>query len=313
MIKIVLGLVSILIASTFYHQMCKKIEFRQNPPPGKMIEIGGDKMHIYGQGEGEFTIVFTSGGSGFAYGHFYEIFNALAENNRVVVYDRFGYGWSDTTSRPRTLEQINKDLYELLDKSGETGPYILVGHSIGGTEVLQFAQRYPEVVEGVVMLDAGSVSYHKEEPPSAVYPYLLSFARFTGLLRFDTFIVDKLNLSASESMFPRSEEVKELSMMMHYNRLCSRNSIKEINQLSKNKELENTLWDIPLLLLTANDNKLKEHNKEVNNLFMDDQKNLLEWSTNSKQRLINGNHMFLLNQPDVVTEEILDFLDNRVE
>ncbi|WP_350343203.1 alpha/beta hydrolase [Proteinivorax tanatarense] len=312
-IKIILVILIILIASTIYHQVRKKIEFKQNPPPGEMIKIGEDKMHIYGKGEGDLTIVFTSGGSGFTYGHFYEAFNELAKENRVVAYDRPGYGWSESTSRPRTLEQINKDLYELLDKSGETGPYVLVGHSIGGTEVLQFAQRYPELVAGVVMLDAGSVNYHKQEPPLSWSTNIIRFSRFTGILRFETYVMDKLKPSILEGSLPKSEEVRDLSMMMFYNRLCNRNALEEIKQLPKNKELGKNLGDIPLLLLTASESEPKHHDIERDELFMEDQKSLLEWSTNSKQKMVEGSHMFLLYEPEIVIEELLDFLDNMVE
>src|SRR5690606_23304917 len=65
-----------------------------------------------------------------------------------------GYGWSDESPHPRTSKYIAQELYELLDRAGEKGPFILVGHSFGGINVRTFANSYPEKLSGVVLVDA---------------------------------------------------------------------------------------------------------------------------------------------------------------
>lgn len=117
-LKLVLILLGLLASSTAYHQVRRAIETKQNQPPGDMIRVGDGRMHIYGEGQGSPAIIFSCGnGMGFSLGNFYPAFSRLAKETRVLVYDRFGYGWSDSTSRPRTLQQINEDLKELLDKA----------------------------------------------------------------------------------------------------------------------------------------------------------------------------------------------------
>ena len=219
----------LLAISTVYHQIKKGMEVKKNPPPGELIKVGDGRMHIYGKGEGAPVVLFSCGnGMGFTLGNFYPTFTALAEKTRVLVYDRFGYGWSGSTSRPRTLKQINEDLRELLDKSGETGPFIFVGHSLGATEAVQFARRYPERVAGVVTLDGTSPSFYKDRKSLLAQNTLASaVARFlsvTGILRVLTRL--KLFTTAGDSV---PKEIAEITDMMTYNRVYSREAVTHVN------------------------------------------------------------------------------------
>jgi pimeloyl-ACP methyl ester carboxylesterase len=75
------------------------------------------------------------------------------------VYDRAGTGWSEPAAGPQDGVAVANDLHTLLDRAHEPGPYVLVGHSLGGAFVLIFAARYPDDVAGVVLLD----SMHPEQ------------------------------------------------------------------------------------------------------------------------------------------------------
>ena len=80
---------------------------------------------------------------------------ALTAQTRVCAYDRAGLGLSDpSTLRPRTSQDIALDLHKLLAAAGVTGPYVLVGHSIGGFHVRVFAAQYPAEVVGMVLVDS---------------------------------------------------------------------------------------------------------------------------------------------------------------
>ena len=67
--------------------------------------------------------------------------------------DRAG---ATTPHTPRTASPLPRDLHTLLAAAGETGPYVLVGHSTGGTYAMTYAARYPEQVAGMVLLDSSS-------------------------------------------------------------------------------------------------------------------------------------------------------------
>lgn len=309
-VKIVFGLLSLLLLSTIYHQIRKVMEIKNNPPIGEMIKVGEHKMHIYGKGEGSPTILFTCGnGMGFTYGNFYATISVLAEKTRVVVYDRFGYGWSDSTLSPRTIKQINEELYELLNKSQENAPFVLVGHSLGATEVVQFAQRYPELVVGVVTLDGTSPSFYRNRKDIHMQNIIVSrVARFlsvTGLLR----VLANLNLfSTAGDSTPK--DIVKLTNMMTYNRVYSREAVEEVNALINNDEDQITLGDIPLLVLTADNIKMKRKQAEMYQCFVNSQKDLLKLSSRSRQKVVeNADHFFPIKKPNIVTEELLDFID----
>jgi pimeloyl-ACP methyl ester carboxylesterase len=78
----------------------------------------------------------------------------LGRTTRVCAYDRAGMGWSDPGPQPRTPSRIAGELHTLLINAGITGPYVLVGHSLGGKNVRLFAQQHPDEVAGMVLVDA---------------------------------------------------------------------------------------------------------------------------------------------------------------
>jgi pimeloyl-ACP methyl ester carboxylesterase len=76
----------------------------------------------------------------------------VAKFARVCTYDRAGMGWSEAGSQPRTSEQIVRELHALLGNAGVEGPYVLVGHSFGGTNLQVYASRYPDEVAAMVLV-----------------------------------------------------------------------------------------------------------------------------------------------------------------
>ena len=121
--------------------------------PGKLVDIGGFRLHIHCVGEGAPTVIFDSGVGGFSL-EWARVQNALARRTRVCTYDRAGYGWSDPGPLPRTSERITGELHTLLATAGVPGPYILAGHSFGGYNAQLFARHYPDETAGLVLIDA---------------------------------------------------------------------------------------------------------------------------------------------------------------
>ena len=121
--------------------------------PGRLVDIGGFRLHIYCTGEGAPAIIFDSGVGGFSL-EWSRIQKALASRTRVCSYDRAGYGWSDLGPLPRTSERITRELHTLLLKAGVAGPYIIAGHSFGGYNAQLFARNYPDETAGLVLIDS---------------------------------------------------------------------------------------------------------------------------------------------------------------
>jgi pimeloyl-ACP methyl ester carboxylesterase len=81
---------------------------------------------------------------------------AVAQDTRVCTYDRAGVGWSGPAGHPQDGVEVAADLHRLLAVAGVPGPYVLVGHSVGGVYDLVFADRYPTDVAGMVLLDSST-------------------------------------------------------------------------------------------------------------------------------------------------------------
>lgn len=124
--------------------------------PGRLLPVAGSRMHIYctgaEAGAGAATVVLQAGLGGNVLDWVY-VQPVLALHHRVCSFDRFGAGWSERTDRPRSADAMAEELHLLLAAAGETGPFMMVGHSLGGLLSLHHAQRYPGEVAALVLLD----------------------------------------------------------------------------------------------------------------------------------------------------------------
>jgi len=127
------------------------------PAPGRLIDLGGWRLHLNCTGEqrpAQPTVILEAGAGGFSV-DWSLVQPEVARFARVCSYDRAGAGWSDLGPRPRTLRQITWELHELLRRAGERPPYVLVGHSYGGTLARQYTFTYRDEVAGIVFDESG--------------------------------------------------------------------------------------------------------------------------------------------------------------
>jgi pimeloyl-ACP methyl ester carboxylesterase len=128
------------------------------PPPGRLVDIGGWRLHLNCSGEANTshpTVILEAGIGDFSV-EWSLVQPRVAAFARVCSYDRAGDGWSDLGPHPRTMHQIVNELHLLLDKAGERPPYVLVGHSYGGWLVRLYASTYPSDVAGMLLVEAGA-------------------------------------------------------------------------------------------------------------------------------------------------------------
>ncbi|HLK62810.1 MAG TPA: alpha/beta hydrolase [Bryobacteraceae bacterium] len=131
------------------------------PAPGRIIDIGGTKLHLNCTGTGSPAVILESGFPGVSL-DWVLVQPEIAKFTRVCSYDRAGFGWSSLGKQPRTGNQIADDLHELLSVAGVTPPYVLVGHSVGGIYVRIFTTKHPDQVIGMVLVDStheGALAY----------------------------------------------------------------------------------------------------------------------------------------------------------
>lgn len=144
--------------------------FEKPAAPGQLIDVGGGRrLHLLCKGDAEGPSVILEAGLSqypavLAFGKAQE---TIAEFARVCLYDRAGLGWSDALPGPRTHGDMADDLHRLLTAAKVPGPYVLVGHSIGGLLVRLYAQKYRDDVAGVVLADATSETIFDAESGAA--------------------------------------------------------------------------------------------------------------------------------------------------
>ena len=137
-----------------YQRLAIERDRRRYPPPGQLIDVGGYRLHLHPLGPTTTgPTVVLEGGAGLGSVTWGWVQPRVAETARVVAYDRAGVGWSDRGPEPRDAEQIATELHAALHGAGLVGPYVLVGHSFGGLYVRVFADRYPDEVSGLVLVD----------------------------------------------------------------------------------------------------------------------------------------------------------------
>jgi len=201
-------LLVIAIAGAIYQSVTTRRALARFPPPGRLIDVGGRRLHLLCIGEGAPTVIFEPSGLGGALSA-ERARTALAATTRVCSYDRMGTGWSEPGPAVITIGALADDLHRLIDGAGLQPPFIIVPASVGGLTAELFTRRHPERVAGIVFLDAASsealdraVDMATSTRVAAVC--LLPTAARVGLLR----LIDPLGLRQDPS--PGSERGRAL-------------------------------------------------------------------------------------------------------
>lgn len=160
--------VAVAVLGACYQAIENGADARRFPQKGKSVSLGSSfgnlTLNIDCEGQGSPTVILDSGLGVPAVG-WERVQTEAAKFTRVCSYDRAGYGWSGSTTAPRTSAQIVKELHALLQAAGEKGPYVLVGHSFGGFNVRVYSGQYPAEVAGMVLVDASHEDQLQRMPP----------------------------------------------------------------------------------------------------------------------------------------------------
>jgi len=96
-------------------------------PPGRLVDVGGFRLHAQAAGEGQPVVVFDAALAGSSVSWTF-VQPAVARFARTFAYDRAGFGWSEAGPMPRTAGRIADELRALLERAGAPPPYLLVRH-----------------------------------------------------------------------------------------------------------------------------------------------------------------------------------------
>jgi pimeloyl-ACP methyl ester carboxylesterase len=125
------------------------------PPLGRLVDLGGRRLHLHCLGSGSPAVIVENGNNGFSL-DWALVQPEVAKFTHMCTYDRAGYAWSEGGPARGSVEQTIDDLHLLLRKAGIKPPYVLVGASIGGIHTRAYQRRYPEEVVGLVLDDPTS-------------------------------------------------------------------------------------------------------------------------------------------------------------
>jgi len=190
------------LGGTAYQWVETRRELAATPPPGRLVDIGGRRLHIWCSGSGVPAVILETGLGGTTAGWGF-VQPEIAKFTQVCSYDRAGMGYSDSGPSPRTSRQIARELAVLLERSRLTAPVILVGASIGGLNVRLYASEYAQRVAGLVLVDASHEDRLDPVPGLARFVPLLSS---TGVLRLlgVSFELDPETLAPAVRPFARA-------------------------------------------------------------------------------------------------------------
>ncbi|WP_255770715.1 alpha/beta fold hydrolase [Pseudarthrobacter sulfonivorans] len=150
---LMLVLLGLVVVSTAANVLLERVERANAIPYGERVRIDQGTINVSISGDSGPMLVLLSGLGTAAPGlDFAPLVRALP-GYRTVVVEGFGYGYSDTDVRPRTIENIAEELHSVLSALGIHGPYALAGHSIGGFTTLYYANKYPAEVSAVIGID----------------------------------------------------------------------------------------------------------------------------------------------------------------
>ena len=146
-----IALLLLVLGATYEAALERRLKTDQRP--GELVSIGSHRLHLYCTGTGDPPVILVAG-SGLAYTNWGAVQAGLTDVTRVCSYDRTGLGWSDRGPNTPSADQAVSDLYALLGAAGIGGPWVLVGHSLGGLYAQQFMNLHAGEVAALVLLDS---------------------------------------------------------------------------------------------------------------------------------------------------------------
>jgi pimeloyl-ACP methyl ester carboxylesterase len=302
MVVVVLGL---MVVGALYERSAEAADRQAYPPPGQLIDVGGYRLHINCRGTGSPTVIIEAALGDWSASWSSWVQPEVAKTTRVCTYDRAGMGYSDAGPLPRTAEQFAKELHTLLQRANIQGPYVLVGHSMGGLPVRLFAHEYASDVAGVVLIESMNPRQARpsaEEPPAVAATHSSGFSPLTlaariGLVRL---LAWPLGLTSDMSpevqraytaftVTPRSYQTQEDEGTGMPVSFIQAGTIK-------------TLGDTPLIVLSRGLDPDPE--------WQAMQADLLQLSSRSQQLIADKSaHNVQLDQPDAAVSAITSMVD----
>ena len=282
-------------------------------PPGEMVDMGGYNLHIHSTGpKSDKPTLILETGQAIPSEHYHWLSEGLKDHMRVVRYDRAGIGYSDLSHTPRDPTTIARELHALLEKAGESPPYILAGHSFGGLFIRVFTQLYPDEVVAMAFLDSSHPDQRERlgwSEPRDITWILNSVAVLGDMGILGLFDRYKGSLISVEDL---PEEVNKGFLDYTLNGRYIRGAREELkwdqavyDQSRGAKDFDS----LPIRVFTA---AKKYSGADANPKWVELQREIAALSTEGKHILIDGHHNSIYTtkeNADVICQEVLKLLE----
>jgi pimeloyl-ACP methyl ester carboxylesterase len=292
---------------------------RKYPVLGKLVDIGGRKIQIDCRGKGSPTVVLETGIDILGSLSWAAVHDEIAQTTRVCAYSRAGILWSDPNPGTVDIKSIAQDLHEALIKSGETGPWVMVGFSAGGPSTMIFTSMYESEVAGLVFVDASHPDQIEPmqkigislDPTPPMLILLSEVLAKIGLVRLMSMVMPQGNLYPNVP--PQASQVVEAYFPQNIGSFLKgiQSNDAEITAAGNFRKL----GDRPLVVLTAT-RKLspeelqaagmrEEQEIQMQTLWNQLQADLATWSTHSRHEIVpDASHAIQFVRPDVVIKAV---------
>ena len=293
--RILLLIIGLALVGAIYESLAEAADAKVYLPPGQLVDVGGHRLHINCTGTGSPTVVIVSGLGDWSTSWGGIVQSEVAQATRVCTYDRAGFGWSDALPLPQDAAQFARELHTLLQNANVPGPYVLVGHSLGGFIVRIFARDYASEVNGVVLIDSMNPKQVTASPPnsqSRPFSFQALLARF-GIARL---------LVKLPGIAPHVPEPAYYPLYIRPGSLqATDNEYQRLPASAAQAATVETFGDLPLIVLTAKLNTIQG--------WPDWQTELLQLSSHSQHLFAEkSGHNIQTDEPEAAVAAILQMV-----
>ena len=302
-IVLVVGFIVALVAIYINHRIQLNKEEVLRTPLGELVEVNGHQMSVYVEGNGDKTIVFMSGGGTCSpILDFKSLYTTLSDSYKIVVVEKFGYGFSEVVDKDRSIDSVLEDTRTALEKAGIEGPYVLCPHSMSGIEALYWAGQYPEEVEAIIGLDMAVPKAYEDYKINMPMLKISQFAARVGITRFLP------GISESDAMKhgTLTDTEKEIYRAIFYEKTATTTMLNEVKWIKENAEIvqNNEVPQVPMLLFVSNGSGTGWNEEEWRGY----QGSFLENVENGRLVSLDCPHYVHDYEYELISEEIKEFL-----
>ena len=310
-------------AGAIWEQVERQRAVRDFPAPGRLVDIGGRRIQIDCRGTGGPTVVLKSGFGFNGSLAWTKVHDEVAKFTRACAYSRAGIIWSDDKGGPHDGVGVARDLHATLVTAGESSPFVLVGHSLGGPYITIYTKLYGDDVAGLVYVDASHPDQQQRRAAALGKPLkftaietisrVASKLSWTGIVRLGAYLLGRdANVPSGTVQVSKAFASKSFApALAEFDAIAS--TLDEAGSFR-------TLGARPVVVLThtrpISEASLKGtglsmvEGEKLDGVRLELQNDMASWSSRSTHRVLDdAGHNIQFDRPNAVVTAIREVVD----